>query len=126
MELIRTWGQVERPWGFEVRLDFEDNKRIFNEVYTSKEKPDQKVLDAYVAETIKRLEAQVAAEALAPKEPDKPSAPELKDIYTRLVTVQKSTTDTAAKSSLTAVIDIAYNAMSAADKASVAPKEGVK
>lgn len=59
MKLIRTWGNIKRPWGFEVRADFDDNGKIVNSVLGFDKEPDQKEIDLKVAAEKARLEAIV-------------------------------------------------------------------
>jgi hypothetical protein len=52
--LESVWGHTERPWGYEVRVDYVDSDtgRIVNEVLTwdSQVAPAQSVIDAAVEE----------------------------------------------------------------------------
>lgn len=64
--LLRTWGHVQRPWGYEVRMDFTDNATgvIYNEVMTFKAEPSAKELDKSVLARKASLESRIAVEAL--------------------------------------------------------------
>ena len=57
MKLIQIWGKVQRPWGFEIRADYDDGGKIINEVMTFEKEPDEKEIDLKAAEIQKRLEA---------------------------------------------------------------------
>lgn len=64
IELIKTWGNIERPWGYEVRADYRDDAgKIINEVLTFDKEPEQKALDSAVEDRRKKIEAWHAAEA---------------------------------------------------------------
>jgi hypothetical protein len=66
----KPWGHVERPWGYEVRANFVDaNGRIYNECYTFPKAPDEKTLDAKLAASVARLDAEIAAPAEIPADP---------------------------------------------------------
>ena len=57
MKLIQTWGKVQRPWGWELRCDWDDQGKIINEVMNFDKEPDQKQIDLKLAEIQSRLEA---------------------------------------------------------------------
>jgi len=58
MKLIQTWGKVQRPWGFEIRADYDDGQgKIINEVMNFDKEPEQKQIDLKLAEIQSRLEA---------------------------------------------------------------------
>ena len=57
--LKSVWGHTERPWGYEVRVNFEEAGVIYNEVATFPQEPTQAVLDARVESLRVRLEEQV-------------------------------------------------------------------
>lgn len=59
MKLIRTWGNIQRSWGYEIRVDFDDNGKIVNSVLGFDKEPDQKAIDLKVAEEKARLETIV-------------------------------------------------------------------
>ena len=70
LKLESIWGRVERPWGYEVRVDFTDDEgRIHNETLTFEKEPDEKALDAAVAARLSQVEGRIAAEALVVPEP---------------------------------------------------------
>lgn len=56
MKLIRIWGQMQRPWGYEIRADYDDDGKIVNAVFGFDKEPDQKAIDLKVAEEMTRLE----------------------------------------------------------------------
>jgi len=63
IELIKTWGNIERPWGYEVRADYRDDAgKIINEVLTFDKEPEKKILDTAVEDRRKKIEAWCAAE----------------------------------------------------------------
>ena len=65
-----VWGSVQRPWGWEVRVDFADDEgRIHNEVLTFPVEPPARELDAAVAVRLALVERRLAAEALVVPEP---------------------------------------------------------
>lgn len=49
MNVQLIWGQVQRPWGYEVRVDFIDNGKIYNEQLLFPSIPTQQELDAAIA-----------------------------------------------------------------------------
>ena len=80
------WGQVERPWGYEVRVNFTDEQgKIYNEVLNFKEKPKEEEL----ADSVKQLKAQVEMRA-SWEEPiyEDPKEVEITDLKSQIVTLQ--------------------------------------
>lgn len=69
MKTQLVWGHVERPWGYEVRVDLEHDGAIRNEVLTFAARPADDVLAARVealrAGIEEREAARLAAEAEA-------------------------------------------------------------
>ena len=57
MKLIQTWGRVQRPWGYEIRVDYDDNGNIINSVLGFEKEPNQAEIDKKVEEIKVRLEA---------------------------------------------------------------------
>jgi len=70
-----VWGNVVRPWGYEVRVDFTDDSGvIYNGVLTFPKEPDAKELSAKVASIRSSVESRIAfevAEKVKPLEPTK-------------------------------------------------------
>jgi hypothetical protein len=64
MQLKNIWGQVNRPWGYEVRIDIDDAVNIYNETLTFKVPPLQADIDAGVAMLIDRLTTKQAFEVI--------------------------------------------------------------
>jgi len=59
MKLLQTWGRTERPWGYEIRVDFEDDDgMIHNEVMTFPSEPKDEDVDGQVAAIQTRLETR--------------------------------------------------------------------
>jgi hypothetical protein len=65
MKLLRIWGNVKRPWGYEVRADYDQDGRIINEVLTWPDDPGEaKIVVAVEARRV-LLESQYAEAAKA-------------------------------------------------------------
>ena len=61
-----VWGHIQRPWGYEVRCDFEDSDtlHIHNDVVMfAKEPKETKDIDVAVEATRVALEARIKAES---------------------------------------------------------------
>ena len=58
------WKKIERPWGYEVRVDFEDDGKTYNEVLTFFKDPDDKSVDLEIASRMKVVENRIAFEAI--------------------------------------------------------------
>jgi len=59
-----VWGHVERPWGYEVRVDFVDGDgRIYNECLTFAAEPDSSELDEAIESHRLMLESHLEAES---------------------------------------------------------------
>ena len=76
LTLTSVWGRMERPWGYEVRVDFTDDATgaIHNEVLIFPKEPSAKELDNSVLTRKVSLEDRIAlkvAEASKPPEPTK-------------------------------------------------------
>jgi len=83
VKLLSVWGHVERPWGYEVRVDFtDDSGAIHNEVMTFPKEPEQKELDAKVLSLQAAVEERIA---LAAAEAAKPPEPTQEEILTAKV-----------------------------------------
>jgi len=67
MQLLCVWGHTERPWGYEVRADFEHGGAVYNEVIQFHKQPSTKTIDACVAVRLVELEARQQV----PKETEK-------------------------------------------------------
>ena len=51
MATTRTWGRVQRPWGYEIRVDITDGDgNIRSEVMNFDSEPDDETLASKVAE----------------------------------------------------------------------------
>lgn len=48
MKLLRTWGHTQRPWGFEVRADFEHEGNTLFSTMTFDKEPTKEEIDAKV------------------------------------------------------------------------------
>ena len=59
IKLKQLWGHTERPWGYEIRADFQDGANLYHEVFHWKMQPKQADIDAKVAEAIARLTRMV-------------------------------------------------------------------
>jgi hypothetical protein len=56
ISLIKTWGKVQRPWGWEVRADYDDgNGGILNLSFPCLESDDQNALDCKANDTISTI-----------------------------------------------------------------------
>ena len=62
MNIINTsiWGQVQREWGFEIRVDFtDDTGKIHNETLVFEKEPDDKMLKKRIEELKASVESRV-------------------------------------------------------------------
>ena len=82
MKLIQTWGKVERPWGYEIRADFDNDGVIINEVMGFDKEPTQDEIDKKVEEIKVRLEA--AKPELPMMEMENPEVKSLKEQVSQL------------------------------------------
>jgi hypothetical protein len=68
--LKSVWGRVQRPWGYEVRVDFDgDDGRIHNEVLTFPSQPSEDDLNARVASLQSVVETRLATVVPEPVDP---------------------------------------------------------
>lgn len=51
-----TWGEVKREWGYEVRVDFLTDSRIYHECFLFQEKPSSEALAAEIEKAKQQLE----------------------------------------------------------------------
>jgi|GEM_PF-4205875 len=74
-----VWGHIERPWGYEIRVNFEaDNGIIYNRVKIFSSKPEnQKEIDAAVVELEKELENQIKFENFEKAKTPEPTKEEM-------------------------------------------------
>lgn len=99
MAIVKTsvWGHTPRPWGYEVRVDFEDAGAIYNEVMTFKTEPDAKELDDAVLSSKSSVESRIAFEAAEALKPLAPTVDELLAKVTKLeaekVVLEKAVAD---------------------------------
>ena len=56
MILKSIWGKVKRDWGYEVRIDIDDNGNVINEVLTFTNEPAQIELDSAITGLLVSLE----------------------------------------------------------------------
>ena len=81
MSLVLTsvWGRMERPWGYEVRVDFTDDATgaIYNEVLIFPKEPSAKELDDSVLARKVSLEDRIALEVAEASKPPEPIKEEL-------------------------------------------------
>ena len=79
LTLISSWGYMERPWGYEVRVDFTDDVTgaIHNEVLTFLKKPSVKELNDSVLARKMSLEDRIAFEVAEASKPPEPTKEEL-------------------------------------------------
>jgi len=77
LTLKSVWGHTPRPWGYEVRVDFDDAGVIYNEVLTFPKEPSAKELDAAVASRLSVVTDRVAREAIEAAKPPEPTKEEL-------------------------------------------------
>jgi hypothetical protein len=75
--LKSVWGHTPRPWGYEVRVDFEDATGIHNEVLTFSKEPSAKELDAAVASRLSSVTERVAREVIEAAKPPDPTKEDL-------------------------------------------------
>jgi hypothetical protein len=58
------WGRVQRPWGYEVRVDFvAEDGSIYNEVLTFEQEPTSVTLDERISTARVGLEERIQREA---------------------------------------------------------------
>lgn len=73
-----VWGNVARPWGYEIRVDFtDDSGAIHNEVLTLPKEPDMKDIDAKVVSLRSSVESRIAFEVAEKSKPPEPTKEEL-------------------------------------------------
>ena len=79
LTLTSVWGRMERPWGYEVRVDFTDDATgaIHNEVLTFPKEPSAKELDDSVLARKVSLEYRIAFEVAEASKPPEPTKEEL-------------------------------------------------
>ena len=77
LTLKSVWGHTPRPWGYEVRVDFEDATGIRNEVMTFKAEPSAKELDDAVASLKSGVEGRISLELVDAAKPPEPTKEEL-------------------------------------------------
>ena len=78
LTLKSVWGHTERPWGYEVRVDFtDDSGAIRNEVLTFKAEPSEKELDDAVASLKSGVEGRISLELVDAAKPPEPTKEEL-------------------------------------------------
>lgn len=65
-ETITTWGRVQRPWGFEVRVDFDNGHLVLNESVTFPREPSDPELTAAIDALRPRIAAEREARANPP------------------------------------------------------------
>ena len=75
--LKSVWGHIQRPWGYEVRVDFEDAGAVHNECLTFPKEPDANGIDDAVASLKTKVEARIAFESAEALKPLPPSVDEL-------------------------------------------------
>ena len=65
MKILLIWGHKFRPWGYEVRVDLQDNSdHIYNEVLTFPGLPDEETIAKAVEALVLRVENNLVAQAL--------------------------------------------------------------
>ena len=79
LALTSVWGCMERPWGYEVRVDFTDDATgaIHNEVLIFPKEPSAKELDNSVLTRKVSLEDRIALEVAEASKPPEPTKEEL-------------------------------------------------
>ena len=79
LALTSVWGCMERPWGYEVRVDFTDDATgaIHNEVLIFPKEPSAKELDDSVLARKMSLENRIAFEVAETSRPPEPTKEEL-------------------------------------------------
>ena len=79
LTLASVWGRMERPWGYEVRVDFTDDATgaIHNEVLIFPKKPSAKELDDSVLTRKVSLKDRIAFEVAEASRPPEPTKEEL-------------------------------------------------
>jgi len=60
MNVLSVWGKVQRKWGYEVRVDFIEDGKIYNEQLLFSSEPTKAELDAEVLKKQKYLETLLA------------------------------------------------------------------
>jgi hypothetical protein len=129
MLLTNLWGQCQRPWGYEIRADYEHNGMIYNEVLNFSQKPDQKTIDRAIADRMVFIQNMVDSKnAEKPLSViDKINEPKvnalLKEIYQTLDTLKEKLTGDENKDVLGIMDKIFYAYPSAAVSASAKTEE---
>ena len=79
LTLTSVWGRMERPWGYEVRVDFTDDATgaIHNEVLTFPKEPSVKEQNDSVLARKMSLEDRIAFEVAEASKPPEPTKEEL-------------------------------------------------
>ena len=79
LTFISVWGRMERPWGYEVRVDFTDDTTgaIYNEVLIFPKEPSAKELDDSVLARKVSLEDRIVLEVAEASKPPEPTKEEL-------------------------------------------------
>ena len=65
MKILLIWGHKFRPWGYEIRVDLQDNlDHIYNEVLTFPGLPDEETIVKAVEALVLRAKNNLVAQAL--------------------------------------------------------------
>jgi hypothetical protein len=84
------WGHTDRPWGYEIRCTFTDDKGVdYCECLTFKAPPTQKELDSRIATTQARVEYAIANPPVVTQ--IKPTVTEVKEMYLKLSSAEQTT-----------------------------------
>lgn len=72
MEATLIWGHTDRPWGYEVRVDYQDdNGKIYNEVLNFPSEPNQIEIESAVeVRRLKLVEMAATLTEIPPMEPE--------------------------------------------------------
>ena len=62
VKLKSVWGHIQRPWGYEVRVDFTDGEHIYNRCITTEKELSTADLDLKIAVLQNAVERDVALE----------------------------------------------------------------
>lgn len=56
IEILNIWGDTERPWGYEIRVDLKTENKIYNEILTFKKKPTVDEINEAIQDKKSRIE----------------------------------------------------------------------
>jgi hypothetical protein len=117
-QLNKAWGIEQYEWGWIARADFiDENKRIYNEMYSFQIKPSDSDIADRVALSIERLGKLALEKEIEPAQPAAINDGERATIYASLQAISVSCKDVAAKAEIEKLIGVVGTKMTAEVKA---------